>query len=891
MTSGQQLTTAGSTVTSRSSDYGSTVKIAVVEMTPYFRRANHSVACTATRRNSPSTSCGGCSGYLVDVVDRVSRILPGQQQQQVEWSVERSEGKRRRDGSWSGLLGRVASWSVDVGLVAINPQQLQQHQHQPQHNDNGSPQDLLTFSTVPVLETRLSFLVGPSLAARLPSRDPRNSDRPRFVDVVDLVSATGVTLGVVANSRIEQLLRRSADPVLRQIWKRMAIPTDSDDDGRLSRTGRTLPPSQFHIDADEGRRTPDTADWPSTSSGTTGGSRVASVDEGLERVLHDDDFVLMLESTESSLLLTGSSSRPEFRSLTAVVDEARDVVRYHFVMPLRTGALEGGGSGQTSSLWTASRIDAALTQLREDGTLDELYRKWWATAVDNNGDDDVNRCNNGTSTAAAAAAIATPTATTTAATVVPAAASRLDVHRSVVDDLYQSWSPPDADRSGGTDDWELDDDSTLSRTMDWESLAMERIFLESPLKSTTSARPPMTSSVRPPSLLTSTVAIVQQVRGHARSPHTVQVASSSVTDDRVRVTLGTLEADDDDVMVDLDDDQSTTSRTMPTGMSRSAAAEPTELMAVPASSSAPVPPGLTTSPGSHRLTTVKKKMNRNSRRPTLSTTPPPNHRRHQHHHGRATTTATISAADDMMMTSSSFSDSKDSQELHQHSPAVDVVGQFDQYVGVRPTSGLAATDDLTHFRRQRGSTTTRTLTSRPVSPRQSHILPDDEEINAYLVTHRPRYNNNNNNDDGDDVVIYPDTDIVDEEDVKEGRGEDEEDGVVGDWQYHGDRMTEQEMAVKEHWRSGDRSRDKAPVERRQPPSPHGDKEPPQGGETVLDVSSSSTTVRPPPDSDAAMMTAAAAGVLYPRMTLRCQLLQTVSISLGLIICLRSIDSF
>ena len=50
-------------------------------------------------------SNGGATGFIVDVVGEVTRYIGIVH----DLSVERSAGKRKRDGNWTGLIGKLLS--------------------------------------------------------------------------------------------------------------------------------------------------------------------------------------------------------------------------------------------------------------------------------------------------------------------------------------------------------------------------------------------------------------------------------------------------------------------------------------------------------------------------------------------------------------------------------------------------------------------------------------------------------------------------------------------------------------------------------------------------------------------------------------------------------------
>ena len=151
-------------------------------------------------------------------------------------------------------------------------------------------------------------------------------------DVTDDVS---VTPGVVAHSCAERFVRRSRRPVERRLWRRLS--------GKSRQRGRS---------------------WTSSS-------RVQNLEAGVNRVLraaaHDDEFVLIVESTDAAYV----TSRPPGCRLI-VSHQTTPLAQYRFVI----------AASNLSSSWQRGllqQLDSAVSALQQTNVMKRLYYKWWTS--------------------------------------------------------------------------------------------------------------------------------------------------------------------------------------------------------------------------------------------------------------------------------------------------------------------------------------------------------------------------------------------------------------------------------------------------------------------------------------------------------------------------------
>ena len=159
----------------------------------------------------------------------------------------------------------------------------------------------------------------------------------------DVMNDKSVIPGTVAHSRAERLLRRSRQPLQRRLWRRIS--------GRAtasrSRSGQSR-----------------------QVGGSSALSRVESLEAGVRRLLNatvdDDDFVLIVESTDAAYV---SSRRPGCS--LSVAHQSSPVAQFRFVVV-----------NSSSSSWQRGllqRLDSAVAALHQATVIKRLYYKWWTS--------------------------------------------------------------------------------------------------------------------------------------------------------------------------------------------------------------------------------------------------------------------------------------------------------------------------------------------------------------------------------------------------------------------------------------------------------------------------------------------------------------------------------
>ena len=202
-----------------------------------------------------------------------------------------------------------------------------------------------------IIESTLSLLVNP---------DAQGQGHHFYLE--DLLNDTSIGLGYVTHSRVEQLLRRSELPVHQALWHRLS-------------SASAMPSNRTVADRE-------------LASGFQKDIAFASLKTGVQHVADNSRFILI---TESSDALFSTLSPPGCR--LTVHDQFFPVAQYHFVVATETSTPRntGGGGGDrqfsrsrtSSPHWLIRQLDSALSQLHDNGVIQQLHNKWWTASNGN----------------------------------------------------------------------------------------------------------------------------------------------------------------------------------------------------------------------------------------------------------------------------------------------------------------------------------------------------------------------------------------------------------------------------------------------------------------------------------------------------------------------------